>query len=82
MYFRIRASKIDLDLNNTELLLYILQSQGMHKEVIDFCERKQNKSEIIQYYLTESLLQLPLKSGSYSKALDPLFNASNACQLT
>jgi hypothetical protein len=47
MYFRIRASKIDLDLNNTELLLYILQSQGMHKEVIDFCERKQNKSELI-----------------------------------
>lgn len=82
IYYKIRASKSDLDLNTSELLLYILQSKGMHKEVIDYCERKQNKAEIIQYYLTESLLQLPLKSGSYSKAIDTLLNASDACKLT
>ena len=40
----------------------------MHAEVIDFCE-KQPKGEMVSYYLTESLLQLPIKEGSYFDAI-------------
>jgi hypothetical protein len=41
----------------------------MHLEVIDYCERN-SKQEIARYYLTESLLRLPIASGTYREAID------------
>lgn len=46
-----------------------MHSKGLHGEVIDFCERMPGNPEIAKYYLTESLLALPLKSGSYTSAI-------------
>lgn len=37
--------------------------------MIDYCD-KLPKQELARYYLTESLLHLPLKSGTYTGALE------------
>jgi hypothetical protein len=69
LFAKLRPQRESLSSNTSELLLYLLQQKGLHAEVIDYCD-KLPKQELARYYLTESLLHLPLKSGTYTGALE------------
>ena len=52
--------------NSNELVLYLLKENNMLVEVLDFAQvLKDNKdaSDIAQYYISETLLNTPLKEG-------------------
>jgi hypothetical protein len=52
--------------NSKELVLYLLKENNMLVEVLDFAQvLKDNKdaSDIAQYYISETLLNTPLKEG-------------------
>ena len=90
-YLKLRASKVDLSTDMSELLLFILSQNDMHYEVIDFCEHQKKlglQSDIHSYYLSESLFKLELNDGTYLEALEgsEMFHQTSddtsACQLT
>lgn len=48
-------------------MLYLLHQKGLHAEVVDICTRM--PGDIGKYYLTESLLSIPITKGSYEDAV-------------
>ena len=69
LYAKLLPQRESLSSNTSELLLHVLQQKGLHAEVIHYCETLANK-EVGRYYMTESMLHLPLKQGSYAGALE------------
>ena len=83
---RLKLSKTEMSPALTELLLYTFNKKGMHKEIIDLCQDSQN-SDIMKYYLAESVLQGQLKDKTYTEALRDcgVYTAESdlaPCQLT
>ena len=91
LYLKLRAQKnLKLGKNTQELILYLLKSSGLNAEVIDFCSLDQvsANNQLRAYYLSETLLQTPIKKGkTYFDALVqaeviPAKGEMSACQLT
>ena len=72
-YLRLKASKnankdISLSPKTLEYFLFVFKKLGMQAEIVDLCEnfeqlsgQKQSQSEIKQYYLADTLLNVPSK---------------------
>ena len=71
-------------------MLFVLNQAGMDLEVIDFCEHQKQQgvtSDVLKFYLTESLFQLDLQKGSFQDTLSAseVFQDADElspCQLT
>ncbi len=70
---RLRLSESDLSPALTELLLFSLNKKSLHKEIIDLCQssedKKGGKSDILNYYLGESIMRGQLSGKTYTEAL-------------
>ena len=69
MYLKISNTEGKLSQPTNELILHLLKASGQHKEVFDFAQR-QDQSELTDYYKSEALLNMKLKTGtSYDAAV-------------
>ena len=82
IYLKLSDSKLKLSQPTKELILHLLKARGMNKEVFDFAEM-QEQSELTDYYKSEAILNMKLKSGtSYADALASVLPEKNsACTM-
>ena len=82
LYLEIKSSKFELEEKSAEFLLFVFKSLNMVAESIDLCsnyhsivkgyssEEDASKSEIRNYYMSDSIMDLPLGDSNYYQLLE------------
>lgn len=60
--------------------MFTLKQLRLHEEVLDMCS--EHHSDIATYYMAESLLSLPIKSGTYFETIGEGIKEKSACSIT
>lgn len=75
LYIELKATgQLESLENSKEIILYLLKENNMLAEVLDYAEvlkSNKNNSDVANYYISETLLNTPLKEGqSYVDTLE------------
>jgi len=67
LYIELKATgQLESLENSKEIILYLLKENNMLAEVLDYAEvlkENKNNSDVANYYISETLLNTPLKEG-------------------